>query len=342
MANAGMMKAMKASDDVQQHLLVWRAGHIQPKFPLSDLRQALDAEDTLVWLDIEGDPEEAQKLLSQTFGLSRLTIRTISDQYERSKFVEGHNYFYLVMHTIGFDQRTEDATTPKVDIVFSKRFLLTLHREPLEWLDKLRTAVHNDTSEENPAKRGCPHLLYTVLSALIDSYFPVLDDLDDVIDQLEDLTVSTTSNQVQARIFHVKREVARLRRIISPSVEVTNALITRTREYIPAEAEAYFSDVHDHLIRAFEVLDSYRDLMSGLLDVYLTTVSNRLNTVMKQLTIIATIFLPITFVTGVFGQNFGHMPQVEHDAGLNFWFVLLFMLLITVGQLWFFRKRGWI
>ena len=82
--------------------------------------------------------------------------------------------------------------------------------------------------------------------------------------------------------------------------------------------------------------------MSGLLDVYLTTVSNRLNTVMKQLTIIATIFMPITFVTGVFGQNFGHMPQVEHDAGLNFWFVLLFMLLITVGQLWFFRKRGWI
>jgi magnesium transporter len=177
---------------------------------------------------------------------------------------------------------------------------------------------------------------------LVDSYFPVLDDLDDIIDQLEDLTVSTTSNQVQARIFHIKREVARMRRVISPSVEVTNALITRTREYIPAEAEAYFSDVHDHLIRAFEVLDSYRDLMSGLLDVYLTTVSNRLNTVMKQLTIIATIFLPITFVTGVFGQNFGHMPQVEHDSSLNFWIVLLFMGLITGGQLWFFKRRGWL
>ncbi len=177
---------------------------------------------------------------------------------------------------------------------------------------------------------------------MIDSYFPVLDDLDDVIDQLEDLTVSTTSNQVQARIFHIKREVARMRRVISPSVEVTNALISRTREYIPAESEAYFSDVHDHLIRAFEVLDSYRDLMSGLLDVYLTTVSNRLNTVMKQLTIIATIFLPITFVTGVFGRNFGHMPQVEHDGSFNFWIVLLFMGLITVGQLWFFKRRGWL
>lgn len=299
-------------------------------------------EGSLIWLDIEGDPAEAQQLLLHTFGLSRLTMRTIGEQDERSKFVEGHNYFYLVMHGIGFDQKSEDASTPRVDIVFSKHYLITLHREPMDWIDRLRKSVKSDTSEENAGKRGCPYLLYAVLNALVDSYFPVLDDIDDIIDQLEDQTVSTISNQVQARIFHIKREVARLRRVISPSVEVTNSLITRTREYIPAESEGYFTDVHDHLIRAFEVLDSYRDLMSGLLDVYLTTVSNRLNTVMKQLTIIATIFLPITFVTGVFGQNFGHMPQVEHDAGLNFWLVLAFMALITVGQLWFFKRRGWI
>jgi len=104
----------------------------------------------------------------------------------------------------------------------------------------------------------------------------------------------------------------------------------------------YFADVHDHLIRAFEVLDSYRDLMSGMLDVYLTTVSNRLNAVMKQLTIIATVFLPITFITGVFGQNFGHLPQVEHDNGYLFWIVLAFMGLITALQLWYFKKRGWL
>ena len=327
---------------MHQHLLAWQNGALQPKFSASGLSQSLNTEGTLLWLDIEGDPTEAEKLLSQTFGLSRLTIRTIGEEAERAKFVEGHKYFYLVLHGIGFDQQTEDANTPKIDIVFSKHYLITLHRQPMEWIDRLRESVRADTSDENPGSRGCPYLLYTVLSALIDSYFPVLDDLDDVIDQLEDLTVSTTSNQVQARIFHIKREVARMRRVISPSVEVTNALITRTREYIPVEAEAYFSDVHDHLIRAFEVLDSYRDLMSGLLDVYLTTVSNRLNVVMKQLTIIATIFLPITFVTGVFGQNFGHSPQVDHDNGLNFWLVLGFMLLVTLGQLWYFRRRGWL
>ncbi|HEX6543676.1 MAG TPA: magnesium/cobalt transporter CorA [Ktedonobacterales bacterium] len=326
---------------MQQHLVVWQNGTLQSNFTLDNVRQALDTEGSLVWLDIEGDPSKAQQTLLHTFGLSRLTARTISEEDERAKFVEGHNYYYLVMHGIGFDRKSEDATTPKVDIAFNKHFVLTVHQQPLEWIDRLRKSVKSDTSEENPGSRGCPYLLYMVLAALVDSYFPVLDEIDDIIDQLEDLTVSSTSNQVQARIFHVKREVARLRRVISPSVEVTNALISRTRETIPMEAEGYFADLHDHLIRAFEVLDSYRDLMSGLLDVYLTTVSNRLNVVMKQLTIIATIFLPITFVTGVFGQNFRYMPQVLYDNGYAFWLVLLALLLITAGQLLFFKRRGW-
>src|SRR5207248_11349504 len=115
------------------------------------------------------------------------------------------------------------------------------------------------------------------------------------------------------RIFRTKRYLAQMRRVISPQVEVMNSLITRTGDLIPTEAEPYFADVHDHLVRTFEVLDSYRDLMSGLLDVYLSTISNRLNEVMKQLSIIATIFLPITFITGVFVQIFCISHQVEHE-----------------------------
>ncbi|HEV2579311.1 MAG TPA: CorA family divalent cation transporter [Ktedonobacteraceae bacterium] len=143
-------------------------------------------------------------------------------------------------------------------------------------------------------------------------------------------------------LFRIKRSLAQMRRVISPQVEVANALVGRAGKFIPAEAEPYFADVHDHLVRAFEVLDSYRDLMSGMLDVYLTTVSNRLNVVMKQLTIIATIFMPITFITGVFGQNFGHLPQVEHDIGYLFWIVLAFMGLITILQIWYFKQRRWL
>ena len=170
----------------------------------------------------------------------------------------------------------------------------------------------------------------------------MLDTIDDLIDELEDVTVTDTSNEVQVRIFRIKRALAHMRRTLSPQVEVANALVARTGKLIPAEAEPYFADIHDHLIRAFEILDSYRDLMSGMLDVYLTTVSNRLNEVMKQLTIIATIFMPITFITGVFGMNFGHLPQVEHDGGYFFWITLLVMGIITVTQIWYFRRRKWL
>ncbi|HET8846996.1 MAG TPA: CorA family divalent cation transporter, partial [Ktedonobacteraceae bacterium] len=172
-------------------------------------------------------------------------------------------------------------------------------------------------------------------------YFPVLDDIDGVIDELEDTTIRETSNEVQVRLFRIKRSLSRMRRVIGPQVEVANSLRARASHFIPDELAPYLNEVYDHMIRAFEILDSYRDLMSGLLDVYLTTVSNRLNVIMKQMAIIATIFMPITFITGVFGQNFGHPPQVDHDPGYNFWIVLAVMALITIGQIWYFRRKKW-
>jgi len=217
-----------------------------------------------------------------------------------------------------------------------------VHREPTQWLDRLREHTGQDNSADNIMSRGVPRLLHAILDTMVDSYFPVIDQLDDLLDKLEETTIKDTSRDTQERLFNMKRTITQIRRVISPQVEVANALITRTGDFIPSEAEPYFADVHDHLIRIFEVIDSYRDLTSGLLDVYLSTVSNRLNEIMKQLTLISTIFLPITFITGIFGQNFGHSPQVDHDNGYNFWIILGVMITITLCQLLYFRYRRWI
>jgi len=264
------------------------------------------------------------------------------EEHERAKFVESDDYYYIVVHGLVFDTTTEEENTPKLDIVFAKNFIITSHRESLPWLNLLLEEAKKNDPEEHLMSKGMAFLLYAILDALTDSYFPLLDTIDDLIDELEDVTVTDTSNEVQVRIFRIKRALAHMRRTLSPQVEVANALVARTGELIPAKAEPYFADIHDHLIRAFEILDSYRDLMSGMLDVYLTTVSNRLNEVMKQLTILATIFLPITFITGVFGMNFGHLPQVEHDGGYLFWIVLLGMGILTLMQIWYFRRRKWL
>lgn len=327
--------------DSVQHSLVWQNDNMQADVPHAIIERVQDDPHALIWLDLEGDPHSQGPVLAKTFGLSQIVIETFDEEQERAKFVQGHNYFYLVVHGLVYDDKTDEAATPKLDIVFGQNYLLTVHRTPLPWLTTLRESMRAGKLEENIMSRGVAILLHSVLDALVDSYFPVLDDIDDTIDQLEFATVQQTSNAVQARIFRMKRVLAQMRRVISPQVEVANSLITRTGDLIPREVEPYFSDVHDHLVRAFEVIDSYRDLMSGLLDVYLTTVSNRVNEIMRQLTIISTIFLPITFITGIFGQNFGHTPQVEHDSGWNFWVALTLMATITAMQIWYFKRRGW-
>ena len=315
------------------------AAHLNPS--PQEISASLKQENGVVWADAQGNPADQLQRLTELFGLPPAIRETLLDESARSRLLESHGIYSMVVHTIGFDEQAEDAIDCKFDIVFGRGFLLTLHREPAAWLDSLWESAHKDTGAESLMGRGVARLLHTILDTLVDTYFPVIDRLDDLIDQLEDATVNDTSNEVQVRLFRMKRAVATLRRVISPQVELTNSLITRTGDLIPSDVEPYFADVRDHTVRVFEMLDSYRDLLSGLLDVYLTTVSNRLNVVMKQLTIIATIFMPITFITGVFGMNFGHMPQVEHDAGWNFWIVIVAMAAITVGQVWYFRRRNW-
>jgi magnesium transporter len=331
-------------DESVKRALLWRDGQLKTDDSAQSIQNALQDPTAVVWLDllIDHDPEKYMHVLRDVLKLSHLTLESIVEEHERSKLTQGNGYFYFVTHGLRFDTATGESSTPKLDIVFGKNFLVTVHQSTMPWLDNMYEGIRTDEDEQNLIGRGTAYLLYTVIDALVDSYFPVLDTLDDIIDELEDSTVNDASNAVQARIFRIKRSLAQMRRVISPQVEVANSLVTRTGEYIPTEVEPYFAEVHDHLIRTFEVLDSYRDLMSGLLDVYLTTVSNRLNQVMKQLTIIATIFLPITFVTGVFGQNFLHLPQVEYDRYLNFWTVLAFMAIITVVQIWYFKYRKWI
>ncbi len=327
-----------------QELLVWRDHKETVNCSIDQLHEALQDEHAVVWLDIQtGDKLSAyNELLTTDFKLPKLVMDSIAEEKERAKLVEIHNAFYVVMHGLAFNPETEEAITPKIDIVFGHNYLVTVHREPTYWLDQLREHTGRDNTEDNIMSRGVPRLLHSILDTLVDSYFPILDQLDDLLDDLEETTIRDSSRDTQERLFNMKRTITQIRRVTSPQVEVTNSLVTRTGDFIPADAEPYFADVHDHLVRIFEVIDSYRDLTSGLLDVYLSTVSNRLNEIMKQLTLISTIFLPITFITGVFGQNFGHSPQVDHDSGYNFWIVLTVMITITALQLLYFRYRRWI
>jgi len=320
------------------HSRIYHNDHLHCNLPLEQVAELAADPEARIWLDLEQEDDKRLAEITGWFGIGYLTLEDLIEQNQRAKLEEGEGYYYLVMHSIEFDKETDSIATPELDIVFGERFLLTIHDAPMPCISHLTT---HEPNELRPLKRGIDFMLHAVTDALVDSYFPVLDDLDEVLDELEDSVISQPTQRVQTRIFKLKRGLAQLRRVVSPQIEQFSRLGGRAFHLVSDEAAEYFRDVHDHLMRVFEVIDSYRDLMSGMLDAYLSTISNRMNEVMKRLAIIATIFLPMTFITGFFGQNFAHSPQVEFDNGYFFWYVLVFMALVTLAQLAYFRWKGW-
>ena len=187
-------------------------------------------------------------------------------------------------------------------------------------------------------------VLYRLLDAVVDRYFPLLGDMDDHIDELEDQILVRPTEQQLGALFDMKRQLIALRKVVTPQRDMFAALLSNPDRLpgMTSDAERYFRDLYDHLIRISDLVDSYRDLLSGALDTHLSTVSNRLNVVMKQLTIIATLFLPATFLTGFFGQNFGWMVT-RLGSGWAFWGLGVLLQLLLAGALvYYFWRRGWV
>lgn len=303
-----------------------------------DCMEAMMADPEMrIWVDLKDPTEEELAWLEGDLGILHLTIEDLARQGQRAKLEEFDSYDYLV----AFDMTYMDGTiiTSEVDFLIGRTFLVTSHRGTLASLEE------RDRIEQRLAHimaRGADYLLYVLLDTLVDRYFPALDTFDEAIDGLEDAIIADPTPEVLNTIFAMKRNVVQLRKVINPQLETFSRLTSESYGVVQADNIIYYRDVHDHLIRIFEVVDSYRDQMSSALDAYLSMTSNRMNDVMKRLTVVAAIFLPISFLTGVFGMNFGTQPWVQDDPGWLFWITVIIMLGITVGQILFYRRKRWI
>ena len=254
---------------------------------------------------------------------------------QRPKLEAYDHYVFLVV----FGAVHDEDNLVEVHCFYSTDFLVTVRRDSSPaFADARERASRRPERDIDPARA-----LYRVIDGLVDSFFPILSDLDDFVDAVERGVLERPSEEQVRRIFQTKRRLTALRRVIVPERDVIASVANGVAELpgVDLEHERLFRDVYDHLIRLVDALDSYRDLLTSLMDLYLSTVSNRLNGVMKQLTLIATIFLPLTFITGFFGQNFGWM--VSHVIGLPSFLLLgVGTQLIAFGILFvYFRRRGW-
>lgn len=298
------------------------------------------------WLDMEAPTPDEMHLLESGFHFHPLAIEDAAHLHQRPKVDEYEGYFFLTAYDVIVDteaykregiSRSENGNVQgnQVSMFLGANFLVTLHTARFEAIHALRDRCDRN---HRVLDKGADFLLYTLLDTLVDGYFPILDALDDAMDDLEDRIVARPSGDILETIFALKKDLTLLRKYAGPLREVVQALTTRDFPNIKETTVPYLRDVADHLFRIYETLDSYRDLMSNMLDAYLSQVSNEMNRVMQKLAAVGTVFLPITYITGVFGMNFANQPWLR----TNFWLWMGVMGGVAAFTYWWFHRRHWV
>jgi magnesium transporter len=307
-----------------------------------EITAALREPDGLLWLDLLVTDQEADaRLLREVFHFHPLTIEdAITDREDPAKIDDHEDYLFIVVQSLREYVSNQELQSDEVDFYLGPNYVVSCHRDPVPSIEAFRFRCEQDPLLLH---RGADWLLHGLLDLLVDDYLPIVDALDEEIDRLEDEALHTPDSSVMQRVMMAKRNTLRLRRAATPQRDIMNRL---SREefttLVRPESRIYFRDIFDHLVRVEYLIEALRDLADNALSTYLSAVSNRLNEVMKVLTAAATIFLPLTLISGVYGMNFEKNQWPAFDAPWGFPAVVGSMLLIGVVSLLYFRLRRWL
>jgi len=295
--------------------------------------EAGEAEGGIVWLDVSAPTEDDLAWLARAYDFHPLALEDCRNFNQRAKVEAYHGYLFLSLTTTA--RKDGELVPQEMEAFLGTDYLITVHREPLPAIGAVR--------EHWKTNARADFLLYLIADHMVDVYFPMLDEIEDEIDQLEDAILENATQATLHRIFTLKQQLVFLRKMTAPMRDVMNALAgtrwatTEGRPYIDAQTALYFRDAYDHLTRIYDLIETSRDLLGNALDAYLSTVSNRLNEVMKRLTLITTIFMPISFLVGFGGMNFQQMP-FDNPIAFGILITLLVIAPITMF-VWFWRSR---
>lgn len=296
----------------------------------------------VLWVNVDGlgDVDTVQRL-GEMFGLHRLALEDVLHVHQRAKVEAYPDNLFIVARMA---EPAPDAATEQISIFLGTDFVLTFQERPGDPLDPVRQRIRASSGRIRSA--GPDYLAYAVLDAIIDYYFPVLEEYGERLDALEMELLTCPTRQEMNHLHTVKREVMALRRAVWPQREALNALMREPTELIHDETRVYLRDAYDHVIQIMDLVETYRELASSLTDLYLSSVSNRMNEIMKVLTLFAAIFIPLSFIAGLYGMNFDpqvsplNMPELHWYWGYPF--ALTLMAVVAFGLLWFFWRKGWI
>ncbi|MCX6345061.1 MAG: magnesium/cobalt transporter CorA [Armatimonadetes bacterium] len=318
---------------------LFSAAGTKENVPLDDWRSQVKDDNALLWVDVRSVTEAEINGLADKFGLHKLPIESCLDTYRRPHLYEFQDHFYVNMTTVSKTNGKSHAMKPsELNLFVGHNYLITVVTE--EKSDAVDLALKDYLTNPALGDRGSTHAIYLLAEDLVETYFPIVEQLDEEADRLEDVMLNKADKQSLKKLFKLKRECFNIRRLLGPQRDIFNELARRDFSFIQNENSIYFQDVYNRMIRIFDMMDTIREILSGNLDIYLSTVSNRLNEVMKALTVAATILMTLSFITGFYGMNFTHIPGLRSPYAFHL--VVAAMVVIILGMLWRFKKKGWL
>ncbi|MGZ5076690.1 MAG: magnesium/cobalt transporter CorA [Methylobacter sp.] len=295
--------------------------------------------DTVTWVIIDGLKDVSIiDDIGKHFDIHALVLEDILNTHQRPKFEEFDDYLYIVIKALSLADKDFNVEYEQISLLLLDKFVFTFKEKPDALFEPLLNRLSNDKSHIRTL--GTDYLTYVIMDTIVDEYFALQDSFDELIETVEDDLLTNPSAQTLNTIQKIKRELIFLRRSVSPMREMLASIQRSESQLLNEKTKRYFGDVYDHVIRVSEAMESYRDLIAGMLDIYLSSVSNKMNETMKVLTVFASIFIPLTFIAGVYGMNFEYMPELKWRWGYPaLWGVFIG---VTVFLLRFFKKKKWI
>lgn len=298
---------------------------------------------SLLWVDFVSEPPDVCLPILQAFGFHQLAISDALEETHIPKLDDWGNYLYIVLNYLKIkeNRKSWDTDTDELDIFLGENYIVTHHDSPIPAIEETWASCDRDIRN---VQNGADHLLYKIADYLVAGYMPTVERIDAAIDQIEDQVFDKPTPRTLERLFALKRVLLAMRRILLPQREVLNKLARDDYQVIDAKDRIFFRDIYDHLVRLHDLNESLRDLVGGALDTYLSVINNRMNEVMKTLTIITTLFMPLAFVTGFFGMNFFEPLGTLKSWTTNpvFYVTLAIIFSLPLGMYLWMRRRTWI
>ncbi|MBA3956955.1 MAG: magnesium/cobalt transporter CorA [Parachlamydiaceae bacterium] len=294
---------------------------------------------SVTWINVRGIHDSSVlKTIGKHFDLHGLLLEDVMNATQRSKLDDYKSHIFIVMRMLTFREELDILEDEQISVILGPNYVISFLENTKDIFEPIRNRIRSGSTRIR--SMGADYLCYAIIDSIVDNYFVVLEAVDKKLDDLEDTLMHAPKPTVMNKIQRAKREIILLRKSVWPMREVVNSFRRLETPLISSATQLYMHDVYDHTIQAIDTIESFRDIASGMLDVYLSNMSQRMNEIMKVLTIVSTIFVPLTFIASIYGMNFDHMPELRWQWG--YYFTLGIMGTAALGMLIFFRRKHWI